>query len=348
MQSKLERDTADALGDIRSALTRNVQSLQALQSGNPTRGVLEPSRPAGCCASTANGCASNGATPRWARSPSPTRRIARRCSPRLGRANAHADVALACANARRVSGPAYSSSYFLPQLDGLGLEVMELCLPQVDRRPAHGLRGGHLFAERDAGRPGRAAADAQPGGLVHRSRRHPAGAARRGAARQPGVHLAAAAGPAGQHHGAAHGQLARRARPVPQRADGAGDGDVDRAGGGAGAAGQGHAAAPARRAGPGRRAGVSQGDGGLAGHRPARARPAGAHHLRQSGLLPDGGLRAGGTAGQHARRRPTGRPSWPGEYQQAPGDPPGRPAGAAARRLRVGVHAQGRIALSRC
>jgi two-component system, LuxR family, sensor histidine kinase DctS len=50
---------------------------------------------------------------------------------RFGRANAQAEVALACANARRVSGPAYSSSYFLPQLDGLGVEVMELCLPQV-------------------------------------------------------------------------------------------------------------------------------------------------------------------------------------------------------------------------
>ena len=36
VQSKLERDTADALGDIRSALTRNVQSLQALQAGHPT------------------------------------------------------------------------------------------------------------------------------------------------------------------------------------------------------------------------------------------------------------------------------------------------------------------------
>ena len=35
MQSKLERDTADALSDIRSAMTRNVQTLQALQSGAP-------------------------------------------------------------------------------------------------------------------------------------------------------------------------------------------------------------------------------------------------------------------------------------------------------------------------
>jgi two-component system, LuxR family, sensor histidine kinase DctS len=40
-------------------------------------------------------------------------------------------VALACANARRLSGPGYATSYFVPQFDGLGLEVMELCLPQV-------------------------------------------------------------------------------------------------------------------------------------------------------------------------------------------------------------------------
>src|SRR3954454_1932422 len=36
VQSKLERDTADALSDVRAALTRNVQSLQALHSGHPT------------------------------------------------------------------------------------------------------------------------------------------------------------------------------------------------------------------------------------------------------------------------------------------------------------------------
>ena len=50
---------------------------------------------------------------------------------RLGRDNAFSDVALACTTARRLSGPAYSVSYFLPQPDGLGLEVMEMCLPLV-------------------------------------------------------------------------------------------------------------------------------------------------------------------------------------------------------------------------
>ena len=35
VQSRLERDAADAGSDIRSALSRNVQSLQALQAGDP-------------------------------------------------------------------------------------------------------------------------------------------------------------------------------------------------------------------------------------------------------------------------------------------------------------------------
>jgi two-component system sensor histidine kinase DctS len=130
VQSKLERDTADALSDIRSALTRNVQSLQALQAGHPTR------------ASWSNEADRLLREHReWVRiewRDSALRTFAAVDTPfrspvfaRLGRANAQADVALACANGRRVSGPAYSSSYFVPQLDGLGLEVMELCLPQV-------------------------------------------------------------------------------------------------------------------------------------------------------------------------------------------------------------------------
>ncbi len=130
VQTKLERDTADALGDIRSALTRNVQSLQALQSGHPT--------PATWSEEAARLLREHREWIRveWRGPDMGT--VAFVDSPyrappfaRLGRANAHADVALACANGRRVSGPAYSASYFLPQLDGLGMEVMELCLPQV-------------------------------------------------------------------------------------------------------------------------------------------------------------------------------------------------------------------------
>jgi two-component system sensor histidine kinase DctS len=130
VQSKLERDTADALSDIRAGLTRNVQSLQALQSQR---------RPPAIWKSEAAGLLREHRE--WLRVDWRDAALATvafmdtpfRAAPfaRLGRGNAQADVALACANARRVSGPAYSGSYFLPQLDGLGLEVMELCLPQV-------------------------------------------------------------------------------------------------------------------------------------------------------------------------------------------------------------------------
>ena len=182
------------------------------------------------------------------------------------------------------------SSYFVPQSDGLGVEVMELCLPQVTAGQLTGyVVATYSLAEILAGMIGPQLTRSQEVSFTEADGTRLA-RAWIGASRQPGVHVAAAGRPARQHHGAAHGQLARRARPVPQRADGAGHGHVDRAGAGAAAARARRAQAPARRGRPRRRAGVSQGDGGFAGHRPARARPAGPHHLRQSRFLRDGGL----------------------------------------------------------
>jgi two-component system, LuxR family, sensor histidine kinase DctS len=130
VQNRLERDTADALGDIRSALNRNVQNLQALQATFSERSEW-PRQAATLLRDH----------PEWVRvewRDSALLTVAAADSPfrtppfeRMGRAASQADVALACANARRVSGPAYSGSYFLPQADGLGLEVMELCLPHM-------------------------------------------------------------------------------------------------------------------------------------------------------------------------------------------------------------------------
>ncbi|MBC7471112.1 MAG: PAS domain S-box protein [Ramlibacter sp.] len=130
VQRKLDRDTADALSDIRSAFTRNVQALQALHSGSPpaqawelgAQALLREHREWMRLEWRDKVLLPHGVADTPFRPP---------VFARLGRANAQADVALACANARRVSGPAYSSSYFVPQSDGLGLEVMELCLPLV-------------------------------------------------------------------------------------------------------------------------------------------------------------------------------------------------------------------------
>ena len=167
----------------------------------------------------------------------------------------------------------------------------------VGQRPHPGVSRRDLCAAGHPGESGGAQPHAQPGSLLHRGRRHPAGGAGRSAAGVTHVFRAAPAGLAGQHIGAAHGQLAQRSQPVPQCADGPGDGHVDCAGDGDGGAGARQPPPPARRARPGRCAGFSQGDGGLAGDRVARARSGGPHHLRQPGLLRDGGLQPAGAAG---------------------------------------------------
>ncbi len=131
VQDRLERDAIDAVADLRTALTRNVQSLQALQFNEPApaawlndavallRQHRELLRIEWRDAQLA---------PRaFAETPFRSAVFAR-----LGRDNAHLEVAQACGAARKSSGPAYSNSYFLPLGDGLGLEVMELCLPLVN------------------------------------------------------------------------------------------------------------------------------------------------------------------------------------------------------------------------
>ena len=50
---------------------------------------------------------------------------------RLGRDGLAADLSLTCTAARRLSGAAYSASYFAHQADGMGLEVMDMCQPVV-------------------------------------------------------------------------------------------------------------------------------------------------------------------------------------------------------------------------
>ena len=48
---------------------------------------------------------------------------------KLPRSQFQPDVQQACANARRFTGPAYSTSYFLPLQEGRGQELLEMCLP---------------------------------------------------------------------------------------------------------------------------------------------------------------------------------------------------------------------------
>jgi two-component system sensor histidine kinase DctS len=129
-QAELDRDAADAVSDIRSNFGRHVLYLQSLQAKelppklwqsevasylNQNRDWLRIERrdPQGDILSFTD---------------SPLREPIFDAKSRL---NEQAEIMQTCLRAKRLNGPAYSRSYFVPQANGLGLEVMELCLPAM-------------------------------------------------------------------------------------------------------------------------------------------------------------------------------------------------------------------------
>ena len=131
IQSRLERDTAETASDIRTGLGRNIQSFQALQSSGRTPQewpivaveLLRDSREI----MRLEWRDANLNLVAFANTPY---RVG--VFQRVARANALADVTQACGASRKVNGPTYSSSYFLPQPDGLGFEVIDMCMPVMD------------------------------------------------------------------------------------------------------------------------------------------------------------------------------------------------------------------------
>jgi two-component system sensor histidine kinase DctS len=50
----------------------------------------------------------------------------------MTRQNEQTEIIQTCLRAKRLNGPAYSRTYFVPQSYGLGFEVMEMCLPMIE------------------------------------------------------------------------------------------------------------------------------------------------------------------------------------------------------------------------
>ena len=141
VQSRLDQNAAATVTDIQTGLTHNIQSLQALQS-------------------------SAGGEPAWRAEVAELLRQRRELlrvewrgealellafqeTPyrpsvfsRLGRSTSQPDISRACSTARGLSGAAYSSTYFMPQSDGLGLELIDMCMPVV----ASGRLAGYTIA----------------------------------------------------------------------------------------------------------------------------------------------------------------------------------------------------------
>jgi two-component system sensor histidine kinase DctS len=129
-QSNVERDAADALSDIRSALTRNVQTLQSLQSGQFSQEQWQQEA-AKLLRENREWVRIESRNPQLhlvAASDTPFRPAV---FDRFGRDQSLPEIQQACTTARHISSHAYARSHFVPQADGTGLELMELCLPQV-------------------------------------------------------------------------------------------------------------------------------------------------------------------------------------------------------------------------
>ena len=130
-QAELDRDTIDAVSDIRRSLANHAMGLQnlnarALGSKNwrsEVSRLMNQNR-------------------EWLRAErrdlqytttdavnSPLREPIFDGTSRL---HEQAEIIQTCVRAKRLNGPAYSRTYFVPLANGVGLEVMEMCLPIIE------------------------------------------------------------------------------------------------------------------------------------------------------------------------------------------------------------------------
>ena len=129
-QARIERDTSDAVSDIRTALTRNVQTLQALQFANHVASAWQQD--------AGELLREHREWLRLEQRDANLQLLAHVDTPyrapvmaRLGNHPMRAEIEQACALAKRQSGPAYSPSTYVPQSNGGGMEIMPLCLPTM-------------------------------------------------------------------------------------------------------------------------------------------------------------------------------------------------------------------------
>ena len=142
LQDHLEADALEAVSEIRIALNRNVQTFQALPGGG------DASEPKWLAAAN-RALLDRRELVRLEWRNRDLKIVNQLDSPyrspvflRFGRENSMAGLELACASARKGAGPIYSRSYFVSIEDGLGTEVMDLCVPGLES----GRIAGYLVA----------------------------------------------------------------------------------------------------------------------------------------------------------------------------------------------------------
>ncbi|PIF98385.1 nitrogen regulation protein NR(II) [Comamonas sp. 26] len=132
VQEKLERDTANAVGDIRAALGRNLQDLLALNAHSSNHAAWR-ARAADLLQqrrdlmriewrSESIGMIEHAETP--------YRTLL--LEEENHALELHSSEALICSQARRANGPSYSASKFQLLGEGLGTETMQVCMPLTE------------------------------------------------------------------------------------------------------------------------------------------------------------------------------------------------------------------------
>ena len=132
VQEKLERDTANAVGDIRAALGRNLQDLLALNAHSSNHAAWR-SRAADLLQqrrdlmriewrSESMGMIEHAETP--------YRTLL--LEEENHALELHSSESLICSQARRANGPSYSASKFQLLGEGLGTETMQVCMPLTE------------------------------------------------------------------------------------------------------------------------------------------------------------------------------------------------------------------------
>jgi len=131
-QAELDRDTADAVNDLRNGFSNHIVTLQNLQAGSLSPKLWQ--------AEVKPLLSQNRS---WLRIERRDLKglvldaVASPLRPNLfndkSRMNEQAEIVQTCLRSKRLNGPAYSRSYFVPQANGIGLEVMEMCLPIIEQ-----------------------------------------------------------------------------------------------------------------------------------------------------------------------------------------------------------------------
>jgi two-component system sensor histidine kinase DctS len=130
MQAELERDTQNAVGDLRTALARDVQALQGVQ-WTATDETARQQALLALLRDKREWLRVERRGPQWQLLQGQDSPLRAPAFGRTARGETLNETIRSCLRARQFNGPAYSSSYYLPMENGLGMEVMELCMPYM-------------------------------------------------------------------------------------------------------------------------------------------------------------------------------------------------------------------------